>query len=87
MKGARTPKRLLAIIVCVITALLCTVPASSAFGEDDILTVGVPVNRCPIFYQQPARRIHVFWGLLALTPSIVLFAKVVMISGQYWEGF
>jgi hypothetical protein len=28
-----------------------------------------------------------FWGLFALTPGIVLFAKVIVISGQYWEGF
>lgn len=52
MKEAQTRKHLLAIIVCVITALLCTVPASSALGKDDILTVGVPINRCPISYQE-----------------------------------
>ncbi|MBR3315362.1 MAG: hypothetical protein IKG18_14640, partial [Atopobiaceae bacterium] len=37
-------KRLLAILVCTMAALLCATPASPALGEDgDALTVGVPV--------------------------------------------
>ena len=45
-------KRLLAILVCTLAALLCAAPASPALGEDgDALTVGVPVDRCPMFYQ------------------------------------
>ena len=33
--------------------LLCVMPLSAAFGEDDgeVLTVGVPIDRCPIFYK------------------------------------
>lgn len=45
-------KRLLAILVCTLAALLCAAPASPALGEDgDALTVGVPVDRCPMLYQ------------------------------------
>ena len=51
MKEARPPKRLLAIIVCALASLLFAMPASFALGKDDTLTVGVPANRCPMFYQ------------------------------------
>ena len=45
-------KRLLAILVCTLAALPFAAPASPALGEDgDALTVGVPVDRCPMFYQ------------------------------------
>lgn len=45
-------KRLLVILFCALVALLCAVPASPALGEGgDALTVGVPVDRCPMFYQ------------------------------------
>ncbi len=45
-------KRLMTVILCVITALIFTIPASAASTKNDSrsLTVGVPTDRCPVFY-------------------------------------
>ena len=53
MKGTRKPKRILALLVCAVAALLCAMPVSAAFGVEggDELTVGVPADRCPVFYR------------------------------------
>ena len=52
----REPRKLSLIIaiICFAVALSCfTMPALAAEGEneDHALTVGVPVDRCPVFYQ------------------------------------
>ena len=52
MRDKRIMKGLLAFLLCVIVALALTVmPAFAASGEDNALTVGVPTDRCPVFYQ------------------------------------
>lgn len=50
----RMNRRLLTALICVIAGLSCAVaPVLSAFAENggDALTVGVPVDRCPVFYR------------------------------------
>ena len=54
MKTTLTPKRILTAILCVIVLLSCAaVPVLAAAGEGggQALTVGVPVDRCPVFYR------------------------------------
>ena len=51
MKCEKNLKQITAIILCVITVLLCAVPAFADNEEEgEALTVGVPVDRCPVFY-------------------------------------
>lgn len=54
--GRRIPKRILAAFACAMVALsLVAVPASSLASDGkDALVVGVPVDRCPIFYKDAA---------------------------------
>ena len=48
----RHMKRLLILLLCVLAALSCAVfPGLTAFAESETLTVGVPADRCPIFYR------------------------------------
>ena len=53
MRERRITKSLLAFLLCVVVVLVFAVmPAFAASGENgDSLTVGVPVERCPVFYQ------------------------------------
>ena len=49
-----TPKRILTALLCMVVLLTCaTVPAlAAAEGPGgETLTVGVPVDRCPVFYR------------------------------------
>ena len=51
MKPERITLRLLAAVLCLILTLSCTVSAFAAAKEkDNTLTVGVPADRCPVFY-------------------------------------
>ena len=45
--------RLLVVLVCAVATLFSAAPFSCAFGtvNQDALTVGVPKDRCPVFYQ------------------------------------
>ena len=54
MKETGISKRWLASLLCVFVSLFCVFATSSAAsGKEDgeTLTVGIPANRCPIFYQ------------------------------------
>ena len=56
MKETGISKRWLASLLCVFVSLFCVFATSSAAsGKEDgeTLTVGIPANRCPIFYQDP----------------------------------
>ena len=45
-------RSLIAIVICLTMAIPCCImPALAAAGEGHALTVGVPVDRCPVFYQ------------------------------------
>ena len=46
----KTLNKITAILLCIFFALLCATPALAEPEEKDVLTVGVPVDRCPIFY-------------------------------------
>jgi len=46
-----TIKRALAALCCMLTLLLCTIGASAAVEYGGNLVIGVPTDRCPIFYQ------------------------------------
>ncbi len=48
-------KRILAIILCALLVFAVFLPAYAApeTPDEEILTVGVPKNRCPIFYSDP----------------------------------
>ena len=51
MRKKRKTKSLLALLLCVIVFLsFAVMPTIAASGQDDALTVGVPVDRCPVFY-------------------------------------
>jgi hypothetical protein len=53
MGEKRMMKGLMKLLLCVIVVLsLMVIPAFAASGEetDNALTVGVPVDRCPVFY-------------------------------------
>lgn len=52
MKSKGIAKRLFAIIICLSVLLSITVPAyaETADNNEDTLIVGVPTDRCPIFY-------------------------------------
>ncbi|MBQ3426041.1 MAG: EAL domain-containing protein [Clostridia bacterium] len=51
MKKRKTGKRFLTAFYCVIIMKLFTAPALAAGGhEKDDLIIGVPIDRCPIFY-------------------------------------
>ncbi len=45
-------RRVFSLLLCALTVLLLAVPAAASADETDgqPLTVGVPVNRCPLFY-------------------------------------
>jgi diguanylate cyclase (GGDEF) domain len=53
LKEKQMTKRFLTGLICLFIALSCAVlPGKAAFGEGgDILTVGVPDDRCPVFYR------------------------------------
>ena len=53
MARSQTAKRLATALVLAAAALACAIATSHAFAQDDAetLTVGVPVDRCPVFYQ------------------------------------
>lgn len=56
MQEMRISKRFLAFLFCLLVALSCsftTVRAASGQPGGETLTVGVPGNRCPVFYQDP----------------------------------
>ena len=44
---------LIAVIICLTIALSCFILPAQATGENEgnALTVGVPADRCPVFYQ------------------------------------
>lgn len=52
MKGLRLLKRILAALCCVM-AIMSSAPGLAVSGQNggEILTVGVPVDRCPVFYR------------------------------------
>ena len=57
MREKRLEKRLFALLLCLIIVLpFAVMPAAAASGEGigDTLTVGVPVDRCPVFYLDAA---------------------------------
>ena len=57
MKNMRTPARILAVLLCLVAALsLAAAPAMADSGDanSDTLTVGVPIDRCPVFYRDTA---------------------------------
>jgi len=57
MREKRLLKCLFAFLLCAILALpLAAAPALAAAGEGDTLTVGVPADRCPVFYRDPATK-------------------------------
>ena len=49
----RLSKRILTALVCM-TAVLSLLLTASCEREDGTLTVGVPIDRCPVFYRDPA---------------------------------
>ena len=53
MKGLKLTTRVLSAFVCAVAAFVCAAaPVLAAGGKDgDTLTVGVPVDRCPVFYR------------------------------------
>ena len=53
MKGLKLTMRVLTAFVCAVAAFVCAAaPVLAAGGKDgDTLTVGVPVDRCPVFYR------------------------------------
>ena len=54
MKEIRTTKRFLLFLFCVIIALSCISAPAFASSEEktgNVLTVGVPPDRCPVFYR------------------------------------
>ena len=55
MGAKRISKRLSMILLCAIIALSAAVPFSAAAAESggEPLTVGVPKDRCPVFYSDP----------------------------------
>ena len=56
MRQTRPFKYILALLLCAVMLLpLAAVPAIAADGDStsDVLTVGVPVDRCPVFYRDP----------------------------------
>ena len=56
MKETGISKRWIASLFCVFVSLFCFVAnLSAASGKEggETLTVGIPANRCPIFYQDP----------------------------------
>ena len=56
MKETGISKRWIASLFCVFVSLFCVVAnLSAASGKEggETLTVGIPANRCPIFYQDP----------------------------------
>ena len=59
MREKRLLKCLFAFLLCVLLVLpIAAMPALAADGENsgDTLIVGVPVDRCPVFYQDPDTR-------------------------------
>ncbi|MBR3265718.1 MAG: transporter substrate-binding domain-containing protein, partial [Erysipelotrichaceae bacterium] len=51
MKDSKMIRRILSIVLCAIFVLLAGMTSVAAASDDsDTLTVGVPVDRCPLFY-------------------------------------
>ena len=50
MKTMRQIKRFPIAFLCLLIVLLCVSPLTAARGDGDELIVGVPTDRCPIFY-------------------------------------
>ena len=50
MKGMTIIRRIVAALFCAITALFCAAVSVLA-ASGDTLTVGVPTDRCPVFYR------------------------------------
>ena len=56
MKETGISKQWLASLFCVFVSLFCffaTPSAASGKEDGETLTVGIPANCCPIFYQDP----------------------------------
>ena len=51
MKIRRLIKYMLSLLLCMTTALSLAAPVSAAQYSGDTVTVGVPVDRCPVFYR------------------------------------
>ena len=54
LKGWRTTERIVAALICAAIALSCAsaaIQAASGGSDGDTLVVGVPVDRCPVFYR------------------------------------
>ena len=51
MREMRLPKRIAALLFCVLAALSFTAAPALAASGGDPLTVGVPADRCPVFYR------------------------------------
>ncbi|MBQ6914246.1 MAG: diguanylate cyclase, partial [Kiritimatiellae bacterium] len=53
MKIIPSAKRLLTVLFCALLLLPCAAPVfAEANAPREKLTVGVPVDRCPVFYQE-----------------------------------
>ena len=52
MKEKRIIGRYLFFIICILTMLLWRIPALAGSEADDMntLTIGIPADRCPLFY-------------------------------------
>ncbi len=50
MKERKLFQKLLTALFCIILSLSCSATAASAENSDQKITVGLPVDRCPIFY-------------------------------------
>jgi len=54
LKIMKASNKLLTVLLCALLAIACFfIPAAAADGENtgDLLTVGVPTDRCPLFYR------------------------------------
>lgn len=51
MKEMRASKQLLLFLLCMVAVLSCMVAPVQAAGGNETLTVGVPADRCPVFYR------------------------------------
>ena len=50
LKTAKQALLRLGAVLCAVTALLCALAGAAAAADGDVLTVGVPADRCPVFY-------------------------------------
>ena len=51
MKEMRTSKQVLQFLLCVVAVLFCIVAPVQAADDSETLTVGIPIDRCPVFYR------------------------------------